>query len=334
MKVGQAMGKQKLKNRRGKVLLINRLGKFERINQEEMKILVNGIVPGLATIYAQWKRKTAVLTVDASQWVPLSYHLHHGMDASVIFNVLWYTVSIAYDCERHGLRIDNLCWNPNCIFVDERGSVWMVYWPVTTLEQISGGPLHFYTELYQYLAESGVEQGLIQQYGQYFYQRTQFDFHRFYALVTEIYGKWRFSIDEQKREIKQQRQEGDGVRHRPNCSYRLSGIWLENSTTKECYGLSSKQNRIGRDDSWADLVLEKSKGISRRHAVISAAGQGRFVITDMGSANGTFVEGKRIPAYKQIPLADGNRIRCGSIGFVFRQTNLEQTISIHQLGAE
>ena len=328
------MGKQKLKNRRSKVLLINQLGKFERINQEEMKILVNGTVAGLAPIYTQWKRKTAVLTVDASPWIPLSYHFRNGMDAHAIFGVLWYTVSIAYDCERHGLRIDNLCWDPNRIFVDERGSVWMVYWPITTLEEISAGPLSFYTGLYQHLAESGVEQGLIRQYGQYLYQRTQLDFHRFYALVADMCGKWRSGLNEQKREIKRQRQEENGDRHRSSRLHRLSGIWLENTTTRECHGLSSKQNRIGRDDSWADLVLKSYEGVSRRHAVISATGKGRFVITDMGSANGTFVEGKRIPAYQQIPLTDGNRIRCGSAGFVFRQTNLEQTISIHQLEAE
>ena len=328
------MGKQKMKNRRGKVLLINRLGKFERINQEEMKILVNCTVAGLAPIYAQWKRKTAVLTVDTSHWVPLSYHFRNGMDANSIFGVLWYTVRIAYDCERHGLRIDNLCWDPNCVFVDEGGSVWMVYWPMTTLEQISAGPLNFYTGLYKYLAESGVEQGLIQHYGRYLYQRTQFDFHRFYALVTDIYGKWRFSCDSQKRKIKRQCQEENGVQHRSNRLHRISGVWLENTTTRECHGLSDKQNRIGRDDLWADLVLKKYEGVSRRHAVISSAGKGRFVITDVGSANGTFVDGKRIQVYKQIPLTDGNRIRCGSAGFVFRQITLEQTISIHQPEAE
>lgn len=326
------MGKQKLTNRRGKVLLTNRLGKFERLNQEEMKILDNGAVAGLAPIYVQQKRKTFVLSVDVSRWTPLSYYFRSGMDERSVFSFLWHTVNIAYHCERHGLRVDNLCWDPNCVFVDERGSVRMVYWPVTTLEQVSAGPLSFYAGFYPYLDANRVEQGFIQQYGQYFYQRTQFDFHRFYALVTDLYAKWRASRNEQKRAIDRKRQEKESdEQHRSNRLYRLSGLWLENPKTGECHGLSSEQTRIGRDDSWADLVLKEFEGVSRRHAVISAAGPNRFVITDMGSANGTFVEGKRLQAYKQVPLTDGNRIRCGSAGFVFRQTNLEQTISIHQL---
>jgi hypothetical protein len=60
---------------------------------------------------------------------------------------------------------------------------------------------------------------------------------------------------------------------------------------------------IGRTDFPADY------GISRRHAELSRSPKGEFVIQDLGSANGTYVNGHRLtgPRY----LTDGDTIELG-----------------------
>jgi hypothetical protein len=63
---------------------------------------------------------------------------------------------------------------------------------------------------------------------------------------------------------------------------------------------------IGRADD-ADLTLADA-GVSRSHARVSAASAGAS-IEDLGSSNGTFVNGERISAPQ--PLSDGDEIQLG-----------------------
>lgn len=69
---------------------------------------------------------------------------------------------------------------------------------------------------------------------------------------------------------------------------------------------------IGRDAS-NGLCLPQEAGLSRHHAVVRLeAGSGRWLVEDLGSANGTYVNGQRIGASH--PLADGDAIRLGRSG--------------------
>ncbi|MFO0891330.1 MAG: GGDEF domain-containing protein [Isosphaeraceae bacterium] len=52
--------------------------------------------------------------------------------------------------------------------------------------------------------------------------------------------------------------------------------------------------------------------VSRRHAVIWVDGDGSAWITDVGSSNGTFVDGRRLPLHTPIRVNDGGRIQLGS----------------------
>jgi len=52
-------------------------------------------------------------------------------------------------------------------------------------------------------------------------------------------------------------------------------------------------------------------GVSRLHATISLAKEG-ITIMDLGSANGTRVNGKKIPPHQPMPLQHGDMISLGS----------------------
>jgi diguanylate cyclase (GGDEF)-like protein len=52
--------------------------------------------------------------------------------------------------------------------------------------------------------------------------------------------------------------------------------------------------------------------VSRRHAVISIDAAGKAWIMDLGSTNGTYVDGERIPLQTPIRIKDGSRIQLGS----------------------
>ncbi len=64
---------------------------------------------------------------------------------------------------------------------------------------------------------------------------------------------------------------------------------------------------IGR--SGADLDVD-DRGVSRRHARISRGTDGAWTLTDLGSTNGTFLNGTRVRAAR---LQDGDEIRVGAV---------------------
>jgi hypothetical protein len=74
--------------------------------------------------------------------------------------------------------------------------------------------------------------------------------------------------------------------------------------------LRTPEETIGRDGS----VRLESAMVSRHHARVWAA-DGRVLIEDSGSANGTFVNGEQLTA--PLPLVDGDRIRLGDVETVF-----------------
>lgn len=74
----------------------------------------------------------------------------------------------------------------------------------------------------------------------------------------------------------------------------------------EAYPISGDEFVLGRDPS-SQLVVEDVE-ISRRHARLLAQ-SGGYAIEDLGSTNGTFVNGKRIRTV--VPLEPGATIRLG-----------------------
>lgn len=83
--------------------------------------------------------------------------------------------------------------------------------------------------------------------------------------------------------------------------------------------LGSKPILIGRVDPSANILPEidlsneaHEKGISRRHARILKR-EANLVIEDLGSANGTFINGKKLVPYLFESLNDGDLLQLGTL---------------------
>jgi predicted component of type VI protein secretion system len=85
------------------------------------------------------------------------------------------------------------------------------------------------------------------------------------------------------------------------------------------YLLTGAVTVIGRDAS-ADIVVD-DPGVSRRHLEIRATPDG-VVATDLGSTNGLYVEGHRVPA---ATLLDGNTLTIGRTRIMFWSGNAPTT---------
>jgi DNA-binding winged helix-turn-helix (wHTH) protein len=84
--------------------------------------------------------------------------------------------------------------------------------------------------------------------------------------------------------------------------------------------LARGENLIGRDRNATARIDDST--ISRRHARILVA-EKAAVIEDLGSKNGTFVQGRRIEKRRQ--LSDGDQVQVGSVMLTFRAFSAEKS---------
>lgn len=84
------------------------------------------------------------------------------------------------------------------------------------------------------------------------------------------------------------------------------------------FRLSRPSIFIGRGED-SDIVLAE-QGVSRRHARLAQGPQG-WTVTDLGTTNGTFVNGRRIPDSEPIPVQPGDRLSIGSSVLALQQVS-------------
>lgn len=127
-----------------------------------------------------------------------------------------------------------------------------------------------------------------------------------------------------------------GKRTRQNAFLQLMSNQVEVSGAATRYLLLPDQEMvIGRDPS-CQIVLDAMtyRMVSRRHAVIrplssSSDNHYSWIICDLKSANGTFLNGKQLTGYEELHL--GDRISLGIDGpqFIFQYDVTPQTIGVH-----
>lgn len=76
-------------------------------------------------------------------------------------------------------------------------------------------------------------------------------------------------------------------------------------------------NILGRLEETAQIVVEDPL-ISRQHCRFDRMSDGRWCVTDLGSRNGTFLEGTRLTAGQAATLSPGQVLRVGEHSFVFQ----------------
>jgi len=87
-------------------------------------------------------------------------------------------------------------------------------------------------------------------------------------------------------------------------------VWLDRSAAAVPLDRSIPLT-IGRDAA-NQLCLAQEPGLSRHHAELRPGAAGQWLVCDLGSSNGTYVEGERLSGCRL--LAPGDRIRLGRRG--------------------
>lgn len=99
----------------------------------------------------------------------------------------------------------------------------------------------------------------------------------------------------------------------PGLAEEAAGMELVEASTGRRFRLRAGVNTIGREH--CDILLMDGT-VSRRHAQISVE-NGAATVTDLGSTNGTQVDGSRLIPSQPVALAPGTIVRFGNATFTF-----------------
>lgn len=106
----------------------------------------------------------------------------------------------------------------------------------------------------------------------------------------------------------------------PDVTGRLLALSPIDSRSRELSLGLKEQVLIGSDEALNDFVVSAAT-VSRRHASIMLRGE-HFLVRDLNSTNGTFVNGRRIVA--PTLMQNGDELRFGAVRFVF--SSVEPTL--------
>lgn len=84
---------------------------------------------------------------------------------------------------------------------------------------------------------------------------------------------------------------------------------------------------VGRADEASDYMPDvdlsafeaRERGVSRRHAALVQF-KGDLHVVDLGSINGTFINGKRLTPETPFPISPGDEMRLGTLDLILLRT--------------
>jgi len=78
-----------------------------------------------------------------------------------------------------------------------------------------------------------------------------------------------------------------------------------------------KMTVFGREE-YVDFQIFRDSEVSREHFAIEKDDNGKFIIIDLGSSNGTFLNGKKLESNAIVELNNDDEIRAGNQYFLYR----------------
>ena len=95
------------------------------------------------------------------------------------------------------------------------------------------------------------------------------------------------------------------------------GLVIMRMRTEEEFLIDKDEFLMGKERVRVDYCITSNPAVSRTHAKMIRRGN-KLYIVDLNATNGTYVNGERIPAGKEVPLEVGDRFRLADEEFQIR----------------
>lgn len=101
-------------------------------------------------------------------------------------------------------------------------------------------------------------------------------------------------------------------------SFTRAWSFATTSSPSERFEVPANGGIVGKSPSRADVVVPLSPAISRSHCRVTPRGE-HLEVEDLGSANGTFVNGERVAEGAPALLHEGDRLRLADVQFTVQR---------------
>lgn len=303
------------------------------INEREMEIFAKYQLPSL---FKPVLEKSNRIKYTAPSSVPLSGFIRSDMNEHRLFGLLARIMDTVTILEQYELAVSNLVLNENMIFINElTENIFLIYRPFN--DGSSGG------NIYRFLDNLVLK---IRKQNRSISDACD-DFHAFLSnpnhyKVSEIVDYINMVYPSIYREIKKPEisDKGDTFRLRNGYEDNSATSFL-NTADKQHEENNEHQNKtifkiistdnlisfdinkevyvIGKSKERADGVISGNSMISRIHAEIRITDNHAY-IKDLNSANGTFIDGRRLEPDKSEPLYKNSIIKLADMEFIISDT--------------
>ena len=85
------------------------------------------------------------------------------------------------------------------------------------------------------------------------------------------------------------------------------------------FRITKQRTVIGKHPEKADCVVTTSPAVSRTHCMLLIDSAVSLSVSDLGSVNGTYVDGRRLSKGEVAPLAEGAKLRLADVEFIVQR---------------
>ncbi len=318
--------KYRIHMKKPNVIVKGKMAYNERINEREMDFLVKNSIPGLFHISYDGKKQ---LTYEAPCTISMDKYLKNGMLTETIF---WRIVSQMLDVEialkHRGLYPAHLLVKPDTVFINEETlELYFIYQPVISANSMTDNlfaVIHdmIYLELklagdtkpgylidfQNYLQQSDYS---LEHVRQYIDRPSAWNGNSGFSGAADNAGALGQEEDLEQYTVLL----GSGGAAGMPSKLRQKQVYITRIKGREQVVLSGQVSYLGRN-SQCDYCISGNSSIGRKHAAIQRKGDDCY-LTDLGSVNGTSVNGRRMAAKESCKLQNGDRFRLADEEFVF-----------------
>ena len=316
------MNKYKFVSKKGVSRLVVDCDKKQQTTEREIYAIRNGEIGGLLPVDVVKKGAATQLVYDLDGCALLADFLAEPLDQATFSTLLSSILGTVKNVKEAFFNPESLLLDANYVFVEpQSGQVRLVYVPLTAydcetdlrqlLQKILGmasfdpGEDTEYVRKYIEILNSGAAFSVFEM-EQYAAELESQIYMNCPGCGKKIRRTFRFcpgcgAAVEEEPTVQVDLRTGRGFLFRES-----TGEWIE----------VGEALRIGKSRVNNDYAMPTVTTVSRNHAVIEGK-DGTWQITDLGSTNGTFINGREIPAHTQTAIAHGDKLCLANENFIF-----------------
>ena len=320
------------------VTIKSKLSRTDKVSEREMEFVLHNYTAGLFKVFYEGKKQ---ITYTAPMSLPLEKYLTNKMiDQTSFWKIILQIVEVVQAIEINGLYQNKLLMDFQTVFINEvKQELYFIYPPLEKVQNNANVYAFIcditYRELKKY---AGTQCDYLIDFEQFLRNGNNYRLENIYAYIENVSpetcqqtrgmggGRSGFlttDIINYREHYEKEKENNDTVCLGQDATTMLGDLddeeggtttllaptveaVLIHAETGERITISKENFEVGKSKN-NDYCIQGNSTVSRRHAVIVRKND-EFYIYDVGSTNGTRINGQRIAPKEQILLADGDEI--------------------------